>query len=73
MKKALGLFLCLAMLIMSFSGTLAESGDFLSTIEWDAEFYVVVAGFGIAGASTAGLPDAETASATVSVMSIPAF
>ena len=53
MKKALGLFLCLAMLIMSFSGTLAESGDFLSTIEWDAEFDVVVAGFGIAGASTA--------------------
>ncbi|MDR1429037.1 MAG: FAD-binding protein, partial [Spirochaetaceae bacterium] len=31
----------------------ARSGDFLSTVSWDAEYDVVVVGFGGAGASAA--------------------
>lgn len=51
MKKLLAVLLSVALVLSLAPAAMAE--DFLSTISWDAEYDVVVAGFGIAGASAA--------------------
>lgn len=50
MKKLLCMLLIAALAVAM---TTASAEDFLSTVAWDAEYDVVVAGFGIAGASSA--------------------
>lgn len=54
MKKGLSLLLCLAMILTAF-GTfaVAEGICYEDTIDWSAEYDVVVVGFGAAGAATA--------------------
>jgi len=50
MKKLLSMLLALLMMCMVFS---AHAESFESTIEWDAEYDVIVIGFGAAGATAA--------------------
>lgn len=52
MKKMLSLILALAMLL-SMTSAMAEEVAFEQTINWDAEYDVVVAGFGAAGGVSA--------------------
>ena len=53
MKKLLSLLLTAVLLLTAASAALCEEVPFEATIEWDAEYDVVVAGFGGAGAVSA--------------------
>lgn len=64
MKKLLSLLLVLCMLI-SCMPVVAEENDFLATVDWDAEYDVIVVGLGLAGAATAVAASDEGASVLV--------
>ena len=53
MKKLFSLMLALCMIIGAFQLATAEDAAFEQTIDWDAEYDVVVVGLGAAGCSTA--------------------
>lgn len=53
MKKLLALFLMLCLALGTVSLVRAEDAPFESTIDWDAEYDVIVVGLGAAGSATA--------------------
>jgi len=70
MKKALSLLLCIAMLMAAASGCAAKTAApseaaFEDTVDWNAEYDVVVIGFGAAGGTAAITAADEGASVLV--------